>query len=116
MSADKYDGPAPEGLPESHPLAGYNGTLDDHADHLDALAEFLGDADPEEIRSLMLVVTTDEGSDTIPTMREDAEFEDCVWFQLAAHISHVAHAFEAPTEEVASHAVHVLRRVRGEMA
>jgi len=100
----------PTDLPESHPLAGYNGVLDDHEAHVDAIREYLEETDADHIRSMMFVITTeDDETDTIPTMKEGADFESCVWFQLAAHISHVANAFGAPPEQVAKHACHVLR-------
>lgn len=104
------DSENPVDLPDHHPLAAYNGALDDHEAHIEAIAQYLDETDPEHIRSLMLVLTTEEpASETIPTMRSDADFENCVWVQLAAHISHVANAFEASPEQVAKHACHVLR-------
>lgn len=106
--------PDGETLPESHPLAAYHGALDTHADHLDALGEYLVDADADHVHGAMLVTTTDDGTDTIPTMREDADFDACVWYQLAAHISHVANAFDAAPDEVARHACHVLDDLHGE--
>lgn len=108
------DAENPVDLPDDHPLGSYNGVLDDHESHLEAIAEFLADSDPEEIQSLMLVLTTDEpATETIPTMQADAEFENVVWTQLAAHISHLASAFGADPEDVARHGCHVLRQHQG---
>ena len=107
---DTYTGPDPDDLPEGHPLSGYNAELTDHETHLDALTEYFEGASAEDIRGLMLIVTTDNpaATETIPTMRADVEFEQFVWHQLAAHISHAAHAFDAPPQQVAKHACHVL--------
>jgi hypothetical protein len=112
---DTYDGPDPDRLPDHHPLADYDDDLSTHADHLDALAEYLASVDPEQAHSVMLLVTTADpaATETVPTMHESAPFDDMVWYQLAAHISHVAHAFDAPPASVAKHAVHVLEDQQG---
>lgn len=105
----------PGELPDSHPLAGFEGSLDDHAAHVDAITECLDQTDAAHIRSLMLVLTTEEpATDTIPTARADADVESCVWYQLAAHIGHVASSFDADPEQVARHACHVLRDQQSE--
>lgn len=96
-------------IPDDHPLSNHEDSLDTHEGHLNALGEYLTDADPDEIESVMLVVSTDDATDTIPTIAPDAEFEVCVWYQLAAHISHVANAFGSNPEAVAKHGLHVLR-------
>ena len=99
----------PQPLPSDHPLAGHDTTEGLHAGNLDAMAEFLVYTDADEIRSALLVVTTDDGTETIPAMHADAEFEQCVWFGLAAHVAHIANAFDASPTEIAAHAVRVLR-------
>lgn len=98
----------PTDLPDDHPLADYNGTLDDHESHLDAISQYIGN-NTGEIDSVFFVVNTSELSDTIPSMREGIDFEQHMWFQLSAHISHVASALGVAPEQVASHACHVLR-------
>lgn len=98
-------------LPASHPLAGYEGSLEDHADHVEALAEYLNETPSQELDSVMLIVTANDATDTIPTMREDIateEFEEVAFHQLAAHISHVASAYDADPFGVAQHACHLL--------
>jgi hypothetical protein len=101
-----------EDLPEDHPLAGYNGTLDDHESHIEALSQYLAE-NPEEIESLMLIVNTDDASETIPSMHEEADFKHHVWYQLAAHISHVANAFEMPPELATQYGLKVLEENHG---
>lgn len=97
----------PVDLPNDHPLADYNGTLDDHESHLEAISQYL-DTHTNEIESVFLVINTETSSDTIPTMRDGIDFENHVWMQLAAHISHVANAFQIWPEHAARHACHVL--------
>jgi hypothetical protein len=97
----------PEDLPEGHPLAEYNGVLDDHESHIEAVSQYLA-KNPDEIESFMLVVNTDEASETIPSVHEDAAFEQHVWYQLAAHISHLAETYGMPPQLAAQKATHIL--------
>ncbi len=99
---------APEDLPDDHPLAWFDGDLDSHADHLQALGEYLVDVDPEEVESVMVIVSDEDGTETIPSFQADAVLDDFAFYQLAAHISHVAHSLDANPVAVARHACHVL--------
>lgn len=102
--------PEPEPvLPDDHPLADAD-ELETHADHLDALAEFLDDVDPEYLEGIMVVTVTEDGIDTVPTLTDDADVEEIAFEQLAAHISHVSRSFGFAPGHTSSKAVRKLER------
>lgn len=100
-------------IPDDHPLHGKKHLLDTHEGHLEAYSEVLAEADPDEVDSVMLVMSKMDGTDTLPSVAADANAEMTSWLMLAAHISHVANAHEAHPVDVAQHAVHVLMDQNG---
>jgi len=81
-------------LPDEHPLADFD-DLDGHADHIDAYAEVLEEADPEDIHGVMVVLYGADGGDTLPTVSEDVDPRMASLWMLGLHISHVAQAAQA---------------------
>lgn len=111
MSADG----APIDAPESHPLAEYDGNLETHADHVQAYAEILADADPDDVHGLMLVYYTDDGCDTLPSVHEDIDSRFASLWMLGSFIHHIAQTAQqsggtATMEDVAADAIEYVRR------
>jgi hypothetical protein len=104
---ETYDGPTE--IPPEHPLAVADDPPQSHAEHVRALGEYLRRVDPDDVHCLMLIQTANDGTDTVPTLHPDADVENAAWYQLAAHISHLARTFGVPPEKVAKHGCHVLR-------
>lgn len=102
------DAGVPAAIPEEHPLAGKEDLLDTHEGHLMALSEVLDEADPDEVHAAMVVLSGDEGTDTMPTVDPTVDAPGFSWLMLAAHIHHMADTFDTTPQAAAKHAVHVL--------
>lgn len=105
--------PEPEPvLPDDHPLADAD-ELETHADHLDALSEYLDDVDPEYLEGLMVVTVTEDGIDTVPTLTDRADVEEIAFQQLAAHLSHVSQSFAINPGHASTNAIRMIDKHPG---
>lgn len=100
---------------EDHPLHGKEHLLDTHESHLEAYAEVLEEADPDDIHGVMLVAYGSDGADTFPSVSTDVDPRFASLWMLGAHIHHVASSAQraggsATMEEVAQDAIEYVRQ------
>jgi len=101
-------------IPDDHPLAGKEDLLDTHAGHIEAYAEVLDDADPDDIHGVMLIMYGSDGCDTLPSVTPDVDPRFASLWMLGSHIHHVASSAQgaggtASMDEVAADAIEYVR-------
>lgn len=102
-------------LPDGHILTPYADQLDTHAGHIDAYGSVLGDADPDKVHGVMLVMYSADGVETLPTVSVDVDPRYASLWMLGSHIHHVTQSAQgaggdATMEAVAQDAIQYVRR------
>lgn len=101
-------------LADGHPLSGKEHLLDTHEGQLEAYAEVLQEADPDDVHGVMLVMYSAEGADTFPSVSVDVDPRWASLWMLGNHIHHVATSAQesggtASMEGVATDAIEYVR-------